>query len=204
MAKYGIIAICIFILLYLGAMVFVERRYYRSLSDYVEISRRQWADDLYLDHNYSYLPGQASSGFNRAEIDRVLSKHTLLGFIASSSNPLLRCFLPWVMNKIPPLRRSPRARSNLTWFVAYITYLPAVLLLTIAVLGLVSIDVQLAALKPTEAQAQKQVDQGLGDFKSTIVERVKNATYEQSAQYSNRTNVVLLNMQNNLNDHMVR
>ena len=202
-AQYGIIAICVFILLYIASMVFVERRYYRSLTDYVDQSRAQWAEDMDPHKDYAYLPTQAGSGIGRADIDRVLSTHTLLGFIASSNNPLLRSFLPWCMDKIPPLRRSPRARSDVTWFVAYITYLPALLLLTVAVLGLVSIEIQLAALKPTEANAQQQVNQGLSSFRSGILEKVNNATYEQSAAYSNGTNTVLLGMQSDLNDKMV-
>ena len=184
-------------------MVFVERRNHRSLRNYVAASRAQWAEDMELNKSHAYLPGQNSAGFNRADIDRVLSTHNLLGFISSSSNPLLRSFLPWFMHKIPPIRRSPRARSNLTWVVAYITYLPALLLLALALLGLISIEIQLAALKPTEANAQTQVNQGLASFRTGILDKVNNATYQQSAEYSNSINTVLLNMQNNLNDHMV-
>lgn len=184
-------------------MVYVERRHFRSLADYVYASRAQWVDDMEQSRQDAYLPGQ-SGGIGRSDVDRVLSTSTLLGFIASSSNPLLRSWLPWTMRKIPAFHRSPRARSNATWFVAYITYLPALLLLALAAFGIVSIEIQLAALKPTEATAQKQVDQGLGEFKGTILARVNNATYEQSVAYSNGTNAVLLKMQNDLNDNMVR
>ena len=201
-AQYSIIAICVLIVLYIGAMVFIERSWYASLQDYVQVSRSTWISDMSLSAA-ERTAGANRDGIGREDADRVLNAHTLLGFIGASSNPVLRTFVPWFADLVPPLRRSPRARSNFAWFMAYVTYLPALLLLTVAVLGLVSIEIQLAALKPTEASAEKQVDQGLAQFRGSILDRINAATYEQSAEYSNKTNEVLMALESGLNDDLV-
>ncbi|KAK9897961.1 hypothetical protein P389DRAFT_210332 [Cystobasidium minutum MCA 4210] len=199
-AQYGIIVIVVFILLHISAMVFLERRWFADLSEYVDRSRETWASDL----SSSSIHGTArvSNSFNRQDMDRVINAPALLGFIGSSRNPLLRSWLPRFVNRVPAIRRSPRARSNLTWFVSYITYTPALLLLAVALLGLVSIEIQLVALKPTEKTAQDQVNTGLSSFRESIVAQVNNATVEKSMQYANGSNTALLNVQNGINEDM--
>lgn len=89
------------------------------------------------------------------------------------------------------------------WFFAYITYLPALLLLLVALLGLLTIEIQLAALKPTEASAQAQVDAGLSGFKDQIRAKINNATQASSLAYSSASNAVLSDLENSVNNGMV-
>lgn len=201
-AQYGIIAIVVIIIIYISAMVFLERRWFADLADYVGRSRVAWTSDMASYPSHTNAAGRQS--FYREDMDRVISAPTLLGFIGSSRNPLLHTWLPRFFDRIPALRRSPRARSNATWFVSYITYTPALLLLAVALLGIFSIEVQLAALKPTEKNAQDQVNTGLASFKGDILSQVNNATAEQSYQYANHSNVALLNVQKGINEDMVR
>lgn len=179
----------------------MERRWFVDLEEYVDRSREAWAGDMSRTSNHAYVP--ASTSFHQSDMDRVINAPTLLGFIGSSRNPLLRSWLPKLMNKIPPLRRSPRARSNTTWFVSYITYTPALLLLAVALLGLISIEIQLAALKPTEKTAQDQVNTGLSSFRESILAQINNATLEKSMQFANGSNAALLSVQNGINDDVV-
>jgi hypothetical protein len=89
------------------------------------------------------------------------------------------------------------------WFFAYITYLPALLLLLVAILGLLTVEIQLAALKPTEANAQAQVDAGLSDFKGQILAKINNATQASSLAYASASNAVLSDLESSVNDGMV-
>lgn len=182
-------------------MVFVERRWYADLSDYVDRCRASWANDMTSTSQQGY--GAYTNTFQRSDMERVIDRPALLGFIGSSHNALLRAWLPRLMDRIPRLKRSPRARSNVTWFVSYITYTPALLLLAVALLGIISIEIQLAALKPTEKTAQRQVNTGLSSFKESIIAQVNNATAEKSQQYANSSNIVLLGVQNGINEDMV-
>lgn len=199
-AQYGIIAIVVIIVLYISAMVFMERRWFVDLADYVDRSRATWASDMAIRPDNIY--GQVGQ-LHQNDLDRVINAPALLGFIGSSRNPLLRTWLPKLVDRIPPLRKSPRARSNATWFVSYITYTPALLLLAIALLGIVSIEIQLAAMKPTEKNAQDLVNTGLTSFKSDILAQVNNVTAEKSTQYANESNVALMTVQNGINEDMV-
>lgn len=154
-------------------------------------------------HNEKQTSLQTGGTVGQDDVDRVLSTPTLLGFITASGNPLLRTFLPWLMDKIPPLRKSKRARSNFTWFFAYITYLPALLVLLVALLGLLTIEIQLAALKPAEGEAQKQVDQGLSGFRGTVMDHINNSTRNTSSTFAGNSNKIILDLQNSINDDMV-
>lgn len=183
-------------------MVFLERRWFVDLAEYVDRSRSTWASDISIHPGQGY--GGNTDSLRRSDMDRVISAPALLGFIGSSRSPLLRSWLPKFMNRVPVLRKSPRARSNFTWFVSYITYTPALLLLAVALLGLLSIEIQLAALKPTEKNAQDQVNSGLTSFKADILAQVNNATAEKSMQYANGSNTALMTIQNGINEDMVR
>jgi hypothetical protein len=190
----------VFIVLYISALAFLETRWFADLKEYVDDSRATWTTDMI--HHHEDAPKHANS-LHRSDVDRVMTGHMLLGFVGNSRNPLLRTWLPKFMNRVPPFKRSPRARSNLTWFVSYITYLPALLLLAMALLGLLSIEIQLAALKPTEKTAQDQVNTGLASFKGDILAQINSKTAETSRQYANGSNTVLLGMQNGINEDMV-
>lgn len=172
-------------------MVLKERFAFRSLSDFVESSRTTWLNDM-----------STPNGISRIDADNALSTSTLLGFLQTSSNPLLR-WLSNTLNRIPWMKRSPRAPSNTMWFFAYITYLPALLLLLVAILGLLTVEIQLAALKPTEANAQAQVDAGLSDFKGQILAKINNATQASSLAYASASNAVLSDLESSVNDGMV-
>lgn len=204
-AQYAIIGICVIIVLFIGALVFQHRMWYNSLVGYVNVSRLAWAEDMGVAQSQQqsyHLPTGHGGGIGRSDVDRIWSTATLMGFVAASTNPILRTFVPWVSNRVPPLKRSPRARSNFTWFMAYVTYLPALLLLLVAVLGLLTNEIQLAALKPTEARAQGQVDEGLSSIRGSIIDSLNDRTRNSSIAYANGTNTVLLGVQNGINDDM--
>lgn len=186
-------------------MVFLERRRFAGLAEYIERCREEWASDMGTKYgdNYNYGSSLAAQSFNRDDVNRVLTGTALLGFLACSQNTLLRSYLPKMMNRIPRLRQSPRARSNITWFAAYITYLPALLLLAVSLFGLLTIEVQLAALKPTEKTAQEQVNNGLDSFKDDILARINSASAAKSLEFAQGSNAVIMGMQNGVNDNMV-
>lgn len=186
-AEYGLIVIALVIVAFCAVMVAKERIMFRGIYRFVEVTRLDWANSQHAEQIGS---------------NPVISRNALLGFTTAVFNPILRG-LPSIFNRIPRLRRSARARSNITWFVAYITYLPALLLLLVGVLGLLSVEIQLAALKPTEAQAQDQVNQGLSGFKQTVLSKINNATEAKGYAFANDSNTVIIRMEDDINKNMV-
>ena len=197
-AKFGIIAIALVILAFTALMVIQQRFTFRAVAEYVDLTRQGWREDVDLQQ---YTPN-AERDLHHLDRDGALSRTALLGFATAVFNPFLR-FLPRVFKRVPPLRKSARARSNMTWLVAYITYLPALLLLLVGLLGLFSVEIQLAALKPTEAKAQEQVNEGLSGLKATALAKLNAVTEEKSIKFANDSNRAIIVLETNVNENLV-
>jgi len=96
--------------------------------------------------------------------------------------------------KISQKFRSPKMQLLARWFVAYITSVPAIVLLSIALAGLFSSLCQYTILKAVEKEVPELAGD-IGEFADKVVGALNNA----SARWANGTNAVINATNNDIN-----
>lgn len=182
---------------------------WRSLKRHVEATREAW---LSIDQPFSHQSQpeptfihSTPEGHQEREIPKMVSPDflqlpNLFSLLQLSTHPLL-AMLAFRLARILGIR-SPQAKSQLRWWLAFISHPAAVAALAIGLVGLLSVQAQLWALKPIQDHYSKKLDGSFNSIGDDFLSKLNSQTQEMSYDYSNRSNVLIINAQNDLNNHV--
>ncbi|KIL62559.1 hypothetical protein M378DRAFT_755866 [Amanita muscaria Koide BX008] len=190
MVKIGFAILVATALLLIGFNCLLTCYKWWALKRHLRFTRQAWMSDPTLDHSNSTsdIPEFA------------LTDHNLLMLQANMHHP----FITRLLHKLAVrLRLTPAQHCNIRWFFHYIFHPPALACFLIGLLGLLSVEVQLLALRPLEAQFSKLVVAATADFSHTIATTVNTTMYNQSATYANDINSRVDVIQSTIDDKML-
>ena len=132
----------------------------------------------------------------------VLEDHSLMSLLQLSTHPLLaEGGLKMAMRMGI---RSTEGKNRIRWWLAWISHPVVIVLLIMGLVGLLSVEVQLAAVdkigKHYQGRFQNMADQSA----SGVQDRIDAALQGMSTDYANKSNAVLQLAQDDLNDHLFR
>ncbi|KZO93306.1 hypothetical protein CALVIDRAFT_485901 [Calocera viscosa TUFC12733] len=181
MAKIPIIAIgfaLLAMLIIIGANCFWQWYRWRVLMKRVHTMKERWNADA------------AISGMSQ---DPFANERSTLTFMAESHHIMI---LQWL--EVTILKRffkTPTARNNVRWFLAYIAYPPALLCLVIGIAGILAVELQLALIALFTKDAQGQVSTAVDGLTDAISNSLNAAITSQTGSYVNATNNYILSIQ---------
>ncbi|KAG7098393.1 hypothetical protein E1B28_000352 [Marasmius oreades] len=185
-AKIGVIVIIILALVLIGLNCLLEWYKWRCQMNHLEYTRQAWMTDRTI-----------SSKVGAGTPQITLSNHNLLMLQANGSHPLITRIINQLSNR---LRLSSQTQIHASWFLNYIFHAPALACFLIGFFGLLSVQIQLAALGPLQAKFAEKETQAVADFSQTIFTSINNSMHNQSATYANDVNGRVDTMQSNLNN----
>jgi hypothetical protein len=188
-AKIGTILIFVIVFLLLLGNCLLEWYKWRVLKQHLDYIRQAWSTDPTL-HGRNPLPQDGVPTLT-------MTDHNLLMLHNNSSHPLITRILNVLSLK---LRLSKSKHINLQWFFSYIFHAPALACFLIGFFGILSVQLQLAAVAPLEAKYSQQVNQTVADFSNTIARSVNESMYNQSAEYAADVNGRVDNIQTSINE----
>ncbi|RDB16658.1 Plasma membrane fusion protein PRM1 [Hypsizygus marmoreus] len=174
-AKIGVIILIILALLLIGLNCLLEWYKWRCMKAHLEYTRQAWMSDPTMVHAKPTIGAPSVT----------LSDHNLMLLNANSSHPLLTR-ISNNMSKL--LRLSPSQHTHLQWFFNYVFHPPALACLLIGLIGLLSIQLQLAAMGPIIAKYQERSAGAASGFSNTIATSINASMYDQSAAYASDVN----------------
>ncbi|KZT50857.1 hypothetical protein CALCODRAFT_521734 [Calocera cornea HHB12733] len=184
MAKIPIIAIGVALLamaLIVGVNCFWQWYRWRALMKRVRTMKERWAADA------------AISGMSQ---DPFADERSTLTFMAESQHVMI---LQWLeVSVLKRLFKTPAARNNVRWFLAYITYPPALLCLVIGLAGILAVELQLALIAIFTKDAQSQVSTAVDGLTDAISASLNAAIVSQTGSYVNTTNSHILTLQQSI------
>ncbi|KAF5385997.1 hypothetical protein D9615_002597 [Tricholomella constricta] len=173
-AKIGTIILILLALLLVGLNCLLEWYKWRCMKAHLEYTREAWTSDPTVVH---------AKGPSTPSV--TLNDHNLMILNANSAHPLLTR-ISNNMSKL--LRLSPMQHTHLQWFCNYIFHPPALACLLIGLIGLLAIQIQLAAMGPLVARYKERSANTASDFSNTIFTAINESMYDQSAAYANDVN----------------
>ncbi|KAF8070095.1 plasma membrane fusion protein PRM1 [Lyophyllum atratum] len=185
-AKIGTIILILLALLLVGLNCLLEWYKWRCLKAHLEYTRQAWTSDPTMVH----AKGPAAPSVT-------LTDHNLMILSANSSHPL---FTRISNNMSKVLRLTPMQHTHLQWFFNYIFHPPALACLLIGLIGLISIQIQLASMGPLVAKYKERSANTASDFSNTIFTAINSSMYDQSAAYANDVNTRVDTIQTTIND----
>ncbi|KAJ7646929.1 plasma membrane fusion protein PRM1 [Roridomyces roridus] len=186
-AKIGTVIIIILIFVLIGLNCLLEWYKWRCQRRHLEYTRQAWTSDPTLFNK------TATGGLPNI----TLSDHNLLMLQADGAHPLLTR----IANRISAtLRLSPSKHINLRWFLHYVFHPPALACFLIGFFGLLSVELQLLAMRPLVAKFSAQAQSTATDFSNTIATSINASMFNQSAEYANSVNTHIDSIQGTIND----
>ncbi|KAG8846316.1 plasma membrane fusion protein prm1 [Serendipita sp. 405] len=86
------------------------------------------------------------------------------------------------------LHLQPKTTNNFAWFIAYVTYPPALMCLLIGVLGLVVVAIQLALVDPLRKEFNNLENLVIGNYTQQVADAITSAMAIDSVAYANDVN----------------
>ncbi|KAG9124658.1 plasma membrane fusion protein prm1 [Ceratobasidium sp. 392] len=153
----------------------------------LERTREAWTTDSAVQQTIAHgdVPTMAMTNDNMMML-HVTQQHPLLFAMANR--------LAIVM------RLSATSYTHLRFFLAYIFHPAALACLLIGVFGLISVEVQIAALGPIQKHYSSQVSNSIGDFTNSIAVSINSGMQNDSAFYAAQVNAQTTAMQTTIND----
>ncbi|KAG6865489.1 hypothetical protein C0991_002203 [Blastosporella zonata] len=185
-AKIGTIILILLVLLLIGLNCLLEWYKWRCMKAHLQYTREAWTSDPTMVHAKVATAPSVS-----------LTDHNLMMLNASAAHPLLTRIAN-NMSKI--FRLTPTQHTHLRWFFHYIFHPPALACFLIGLIGLISIEIQLAAMQPLVAKYQERSANATTDFSNTIFTAINASMYNQSAAYANDVNGHIDAIQTTIND----
>ena len=185
--KIGTIILILLAILLLAAHCTLEWYKWRCLQQHLEYTREAWVTDPTMNNA---VQGKEAPSLK-------MTDHNLLVLSAGSQHPLLTRIANTVSRF---LKFTPAQQTNLQWFFHYVFHPPALACFLIGFFGLLSVEMQLIAVKPLEDKYTKQVSASVTDFSNTIVKSINASMYNQSATYANQINGQIGSAQSSIND----
>ena len=110
-------------------------------------------------------------------------------------------FLTLVANKLTALLHfTPSQHINLTWFFQYIFHPPGLACFLIGFFGILSVQVQLLAAAPLEAQFHDCADAAVSDLSGSIFTLLNQGMFNRALLYANGINSHIDSIQSTVND----
>ncbi|OCB88470.1 hypothetical protein A7U60_g4378 [Sanghuangporus baumii] len=185
--KIGIILLVVLALLLLAAHCALEWYKWRCLQQHLEYTRQAWVTDPTM--NNAVRNGEAPT--------MRMTNHNLLILAGSQQHPLLTR----ISNQLAALLKlTPAQHTNLQWFFHYVFHPPVLAVFLIGFLGLLSVQIQLLAIRPIEDRYSAQVASSVSDFSNTIATSMNASMYNQSSFYANQINTQVNSTQTTIND----
>lgn len=187
------IIVLVAVLLILGNMALAWWRW-SNFQEHLEYVREAWSSDP----NAVRAPKTSSSTFAPNQPPTMtMTNHNLMIFLNNSESPLISRLVDQACAK---LRLSYRVNTGIRFFLSYTTYPPALICLLIGALGLLSVELQLAAIHPLEAHYTSQVSSSVSNFSTSIATQLNANMANQSATYADSVNSQILAVQTTLNE----
>ncbi|KAL0072256.1 plasma membrane fusion protein prm1 [Marasmius tenuissimus] len=184
-AKIGVIIIIVLALILIALNCALEWYKWRCQLNNMEYTRQAWANDRTVSYT-----GPAS------QPSVTLSNHNLLMLHATTAHPLITRIVNQVSNR---LNLSAVTQTRMSWYLSYIFHNPALACFLIGFFGLLSVQIQLAAIGPLQAKYAEREAAAVSDFSRTIFTSVNDSMYNQSAAYANDVNGRVDTMQTTIN-----
>ncbi|KAF8196767.1 hypothetical protein K438DRAFT_743018 [Mycena galopus ATCC 62051] len=185
-AKIGIIIMILLILVLIGLNCLLEWYKWRCQRRHLEYTRQAWTTDPTLYH-------QTSGGIPNV----TLSDHNMLMLQANGVHPVLTRIANNISAK---LRLSPSKHIHLQWFLHYVFHPPALACFLIGFFGLLSVELQLIAMRPLVDKFSEQAAGATTDFSNTIATSINASMFNQSAAYATSVNAHVDSIQSTIND----
>ncbi|KIM27005.1 hypothetical protein M408DRAFT_176396 [Serendipita vermifera MAFF 305830] len=168
------IAIALVVLMFLMMIVNLLLEWYRwnALQAAVGSIQDSWKDP-------SAPEGQEATPVVQLTRDNILVLHSQLDHGYRTK------FLAALRRK---LHLHPRTTNSMAWFIAYVTYPPALMCLLIGVLGLVVVAIQYALISPLEQEFDDLGNLIIGNYTDKVVEAINGAVQVDSAAYATEVN----------------
>ena len=179
------------ILIILGNMVLQWWRW-RSLQNHLEYIREAWN----VDPTVSRSPKAAE--LRGATVPTLsMTNHNLLVFINTSEHPLISRILDQFSARF---KLTPAQHTKARFFISYTTFPPALVCLLIGLVGLLSVQIQLAAIRPLQAHYAAEASAGVRSFNTQIAAQISSGMMNDSATYAAQVNAHITDVQTTLND----
>ncbi|KAJ7693388.1 hypothetical protein B0H17DRAFT_933098 [Mycena rosella] len=187
LTKIGTLILILLILVLIGLNCLLEWYKWRSNRRHLEYTRQAWSTDPTLYH-------QPSAG---GAPNITMTDHNLMMLQANGTHPLLTRIANTLSAK---LRLSPTQHIHLQWFLHYIFHPPALACFLIGFFGLLSVELQLLAMRPLEHKYAAQAASSAADFSNTIATSINGSMYNQSAVYASSINAHVDSIQSTINN----
>ncbi|KAH7108343.1 hypothetical protein BKA62DRAFT_740102 [Auriculariales sp. MPI-PUGE-AT-0066] len=181
------LVIVIAFLLILGNCV-LEWWKYRTLMENLEDTRAAWmTDPAVLRNSQNGIPTVPLTDYNLRELH------------AASSHPLFMRFTNWLSALC---HLSPTQHINARWFFTYVFHPPALACFLIGLFGLISVELQLAAIAPLAHKYEGEVGKTVSDFTVLIGDSINTSMHNDSQAYATAVNTQVDAIQTTINDGM--
>jgi hypothetical protein len=179
------------ILIILGNMLLQWWRWH-CLQNHLEYIREAWTTDPTVTHSpkYAELRGAPAPTMS-------MTNHNLLIFLNTSEHPLISRILDQFSARF---KLTPAQHTNARFFFSYTTFPPALVCLLIGLVGLLSVQIQLAAIHPLEAHYTAEASAGVSSFNTQIAAQISTGMANDSAAYAAQVNAHIAGVQTTLND----
>lgn len=192
----GIIA-GIALLILLGNM-FLQWWRWRALQNHLDYIREAWSADPTVVHSPKIAEIRGAGATSSTPTPSMsMTNHNLLVFLNTSEHPLISRILDQISSRF---RLTPSQHTNARFFISYVTYPAALVCLLIGVVGIISVQVQLAAIHPLEAHYTAKANAGVSSFNAQIASQLSSGMANDSAIYAAQVNAHILEVQTTLNE----
>lgn len=185
--KIGTIILIAVLFLLLAGHCILEWYKWRCLMFHLQFTREAWMSDPTIYHTTS----------SNITPSVTLTDHNLLMLQTDAQHPLLTRIAYALAAR---LRFTPSQHIHLRWFLHYVFHPPALACFLIGFFGLLSVQIQLIAIGPLEAQYTAQAAASVQDLSNTIATQVNNSMYNQSAAYASGINTKVETAQSTINN----
>jgi hypothetical protein len=164
---------------------------WRRLQNHLENIRMAWRSDPMIIRTNPQPPGDVS--------EFEMTNHNLMLLINTAEHPLLSRMANHITRAF---HLSHSQHVNLRFFFSYVFYPPALACLLIGVLGILSVELQLAALGPLQKHYDAQVNSTVNNFSNQIALAINSGMTNQSTTYATQVNTHMLDIQNQINNNV--
>lgn len=185
--KIGTIILSAVLLLLLAGHCVLEWCKWRFLMRHLRFTREAWMSDPTAGHITSSTTIPSVT----------LTDHNLLMLQTDAQHPLLTRI---VYTLAARLRFTPSQHIHLRWFLHYVFHPPALACFLIGFFGLLSIQIQLIAIGPLEAQYSAQAAASVQNLSDTIATQMNNSMFNQSTAYASGINAKVETVQSSINN----
>ncbi len=179
------------ILCIIAGNCFLQWWKWRAKLRHLEYMRDAWRTDNTVVHSYSGRDGGTPS--------LSMTDHNLMVLIHTAEHPLISKILNRMTNA---LRLTPSQHINLRFFASYVFHPPALACFLIGLFGILSVQVQLAAIGPLQAHYEKRVNSTVSDFSHSIASQINQGMSNSSGEYAQGINTQILGVQNVINNNL--